>query len=387
MHKKLFLLIPAFALLAFILIRMFTAPTELALTTTLKLPDFPNLAETLPQNLTEKVAVAIDGQLAYANTDAPQPTASTAKILLALMVMEQRPFALGETGETIEITQEFYDLYAWYITNGGSYTTVQIGEQITEYDALASVLLPSSNNMADTLAIWAFDGLENYRTYATQRLTDWGITDYTVGTDASGFSESTTASAGTLALLGQKLMNSPVLADIVGKTAHTVPVAGTIENTNQLLGVRGILGIKTGFIGDPSGYCLVSAYRDGNHLITLAVLDAPTRADSFATTETLIDTLQSTLKDTPIADTSTEIAHYDSWWTGPIPIKLEADASALGWAGATQEISLTMSSSDPASGTLNLALGGTSYSFPVTADPFAAKPSLIDRFLYALYLK
>ena len=101
MHKKLFLLIPAFALLAFILIRMFTAPTELALTTTLKLPDFPNLAETLPQNLTEKVAVAIDGQLAYANTDAPQPTASTAKILLALMVMEQRPFALGETGETI----------------------------------------------------------------------------------------------------------------------------------------------------------------------------------------------------------------------------------------------------------------------------------------------
>lgn len=384
-HLKLLAILIPTILLAFILIRMLTAPTDLSLTTTLELPDFPNLAETLPQNLSEKVAVAIDGQLAYTNTDAPQPTASTAKILLALMVMEQHPFTLGETGETIEITQEFYDLYAWYIQNGGSYTTVQIGEQITEYDALASVLLPSSNNMADTLAIWAFGSLENYRTYATQRLADWGITDYKVGTDASGFSDTTTASAGTLALLGQKLMANPVLADIVGKTAHTVPVAGTINNTNQLLGTKGILGVKTGFIGDPSGYCLVSAYRNGDHLVTLAVLNSPTRADSFATSESLIDTLQSTLKDTKIAEKSTEVGFYDSWWTGQVPIRLQADASALGWAGAAQEISLNIS--PEASGTLNLTLGGTPYSFPVTADPFAKQPSLWDRFLYALYLK
>ena len=387
--KTLTILLPA-ALLTFLLIRMFTAPTDLELATTFVLPDFPSLTEALPQNLTEKYAIAIDGELAYANNSESQPTASTAKMLLALMVMEKRPFALGETGETIEITQEFYNLYTWYIANGGSYTPVQIGEQISEYDALASALLPSSNNMADTLAIWAFGNLENYRAYATKRLQDWGITGLTVGTDASGFSETTTASAATLALLGQKLMENPVLAEIVSKKSQDIPVAGTIKNTNQLLGTKGIIGIKTGFIGDPSGYCLVSAYREGDHLITLAVLDAPTRADSFTTSEVIISTLQDNVKDALLATSGTEIGYYNSWWNGQTPIRLESDASALGWQDATQSITLDIPSAPNASspsGVLSLTLGNTSYAFPVSAENLQPAPSLWDRFLYAIYLK
>ena len=374
----------------FLSARMITAPTDFELVQTIGFPEFPDLAQNIPNNLSEKVAVVVDGQIAYKNTDDIQPTASTAKMILALMVIERQPFLLGETGGMIEINEEFYNLYSYYIKNGGSYTRVEIGEKISEYDGLASVLLPSSNNMADTLAIWAFGSLDEYRRYAQNRLEEWGIMNTTVGEDASGFLETTTSSASDLALIAQRLMDNPVLAEIVGQKSREVPVAGEIKNTNKLLGELGIVGVKTGFIGSPSGYCLISAYKVDNHIITVAVLGALTRERSFEVTSDVTKSLQAVLEDTEIFKQGQEVGYYESWWAGRTPIVAEDDVSVLAWSSANVVANINMPKSQDSSetvGTLDIMVDDNKNSFPIFARDFRAEPSVLDRLLYALFLK
>ena len=376
--------------LIFITVRMITAPTDLKIVQTYALPEFPNIETMVPQTTTEKLAIAIDGQPAYDNTKETQPTASTAKILTALMVIDKHPLNPGETGPNIEITQEFYDRYAYYIAHNGSNTPVVIGEQISEYDALASMLLPSSNNMADTLAIWAFGSLDAYKSAAEAKLKEWGLTQTTIGIDASGFSDTTTSSASDLALLGQKLMNNPTLAEIVGTQSKVVPVAGEIKNTNKLLGESNIIGVKTGFIGDPSGYCLVSAYKQNDHIITTTTLNSPTRDASFATTKSLTDSLQQNLIETTIATKDQELGYYESWWQGKTPIISDDDISILAWSSATHDAKLAMSDTPDTqnpNGTLTITNGSATSDYPIHADSLQPEPSFLDRLKYALFLK
>ena len=390
---------------------MANVPTNLSITQTLELPSFANLTEILKKEPAisqtgSKYAVAIDDTLVYTNSFVTQPAASTAKMILALMIMEKQPFNLGETGENITITQELYDLYAWYISQNGSTVPVQIGETISEYDALTATLLASANNMADTLAVWAFGSLDTYQMYASNRLSEWGFKNTVIGSDASGFSSDTTSTAADLALIGQKLMQNPVLSQIVNQKSYTIPVAGTIENTNQLLGTDGISGIKTGYIGAISGYCLISAYRLGDHIITASVLDTNTRSDSFALTQNLITILQGSLSDTLIASNGTEVGCYDSWWTGKIPIYLNENATILGWQQEEIDPSKTASDHDNSddlnpeiiapsahlnmdgqNGTLSIKSNTATYNFPVTTQQFNSEPDFWQRLSYAISLK
>ena len=284
------------AFLVWLAISVITIDTKLSVNEKVSIPELGSLSE-LPDFSYGDNAVAIDGTVVAGkvhNSDEimARPTASTAKMILALAVMKEKGFPLGEQGETITIDQEMYNKYVYYITHGGSNTRVMIGEEISEYDALMSVLLASSNNMADTLAMWAFGSIDSYREYATNMLNEWGITNTTIGIDACGFDESTTSTAGDLAKIAAKVMEEPVLAEIVSTKSYVVPVAGEINNTNQLLDVSRISGVKTGFIGDASGYCLITGYKEGEHIVTVALMGAPTRNQSFDDNLTLVETIQ-----------------------------------------------------------------------------------------------
>jgi len=369
------------ALATFIAVRMATAPTEIGFTQTYALPQFPNLNEIVTDKAPTKQAVAIDGEIIYSNNAEVQPTASTAKTILALMVMEAKPFNQGEQGETITIAPELYEFYKYQLANNGSNTAVQIGEEISEYDALAAALLPSSNNMADSLAVWAFGGLIEYKTFAEAKLKEWGINNTTIGSDASGLSPDTTSTANDLALIAQRLMQNPVLAEIVGLKEHEIPVAGTIKNTNKLLGTDGIIGVKTGYTGD-AGYCLLTAYEMNEHTITIASLGAETRDDSFNQSQQTIRELQEKFTETEIAKAGDEVGYYESWWMGKVPIKLTEGGNAIAWSEAEQSTELKM---NEASGTLDIKIGTKSYQYMVSADGYQAKPTLLQRFKYAIY--
>jgi D-alanyl-D-alanine carboxypeptidase (penicillin-binding protein 5/6) len=366
--------------LVWLAISVITIDTKLSVNEKVSIPELGSLSE-LPDFSYGDNAVAIDGTVVagkFHNSDEimTRPTASTAKMILALAVIKEKGFPLGEQGETISIDQEMYNKYVYYITHGGSNTRVMIGEEISEYDALMSVLLASSNNMADALATWAFGSIESYREYATNMLNEWGISNTTIGIDACGFDESTTSTAEDLAKIATKAMEEPILAEIVATKSHIVPVAGEINNTNQLLGVSRITGVKTGFIGDASGYCLITGYKEGEHIVTAALMGAPTRNQSFDDNLTLVETMQRLVPEREIIKAGDEVGFYDSWWTGPVKIIADQDLKVLAWQEAETKKELTM---DGKTGQLKIKVNDTEYTIGVTAEEYTTSPSLGEK--------
>ena len=362
--------------LTWLTIGLASMKAELETKPTFELPEFANLAEQF--NVAGgDYAVAVGGEVVSSNAESNvRPTASTAKMILGLAVMQAKPFEKGEAGETIVLGDADYERYLWYVNHNGSNVPVVAGEEISEYDALASVFLASANNMTDSLAVWAFGSLDNYREYASKMLSDWGISDTIIGVDASGFDVSTTSTAGDLARIGAKVLENPVLAEIVGTKSREVPVAGLIENTNRLLGEKGIVGVKTGYIGDASGYCLVTGYLAGEHIITTALMGTESRESSFNDSLGLVEKAQELLPEQEVVRTGETVGYYDSWWTGLVPLRADKELKVIGWEGANKNVELNM---EGQTGILKITIGAYEYAVPVTAEEYASEPSFGDR--------
>jgi len=292
--------------------------------------------------------------------------------------MEKKPFDVDDPGEGITITQEMYDKYTWYVAHNGSTTAVTVGERISEYDALASALLASSNNMADALAVWAFGNMESYKLYATEMLEKLGVTNTKIGIDASGYDSSTVSTAEDLAKIGAALLNQPVLAGIVKRAEAVVPVVGNIKNTNHLIGVDGIIGVKTGYIGDASGYCLVSGYKEGNDNITVALLGAPTREASFDDTQKIVEELQNFIKTKKLVEKDEEVGHYATWWAGNVPIKATEELDGILISQVEPELVMAK-----LNGKLDFKNAEIEYSVPVEVEEFPREPTFWQKFLHA----
>ncbi|WP_430334703.1 D-alanyl-D-alanine carboxypeptidase family protein [Rhodococcus sp. ACT016] len=189
----------------------------------------------------------------------PRPTASTAKVIAALTVLERMPLARGEDGPTLTMTEVDADRYREYAARGGSAVALGAGQEFTEYEMLVGMLLPSANNLADTLAVWAFGSLDDYRTAANALVRSLGMTSTTVGTDASGFSPTTKSTARDLTVLAAAALRNPVVAEIVAREEAVLPGVGVVRNTNWLLGRPGVVGLKTGTTDEAGGVFLFAA--------------------------------------------------------------------------------------------------------------------------------
>ena len=208
----------------------------------------------------------------------PHPTASTAKVITMLAVLEKKPLQRGESGPILTMKQADVESHAWYVAHNGSNTPVYTGLQLTQYQAIQAVLLASSNNMADTLALWAFGSLDAYHAYANAMVRGWGLEDTTVGGDASGLSPLTTSTASDLARIALRVLDQPVLAEIVSQAEADVPGAGVIYNTNRLLKQGNIVGLKTGETVEAGGnFMLAGTQGHGtqSQQIVVVVMGAP----------------------------------------------------------------------------------------------------------------
>ena len=200
---------------------------------------FPNYGES---------AIGINTRVLISNGSSKMiPMASTTKLVTALMVLKKYPLNINQQGPMIPVTTQDLNIYNNYLSEQGSVVKVVPGESLSEYQMLEAMLLPSADNIADSLAIWAYGSLANYSTLANQYLEDNQISGVHIGVDASGYDPSSVANASGLILLGQKAYSNPVIAQIVAlKVVPNFPVVGEIKNINFLLGQYGIEGIKTG---------------------------------------------------------------------------------------------------------------------------------------------
>lgn len=201
-----------------------------------------------------------DGLLAHSpGNERVRPTASMAKVITVLAVMQKQPFKPGQQGQTYTITRNDIAGLNAYISEGGSVLPILVGMRLTQYQAMQRMLIASDNNMADILVERIFGSMEAYVLYARDMLKRMGLTQ-TVVADASGFNPATVSTPSELVAIGIAALKNPVIAKIVAQRQAQVPVAGLIKNTNQLLGTGGVIGIKTGTTAE-AGSCLLFAAR------------------------------------------------------------------------------------------------------------------------------
>jgi serine-type D-Ala-D-Ala carboxypeptidase (penicillin-binding protein 5/6) len=173
------------------------------------------------------------------------PIASVAKVMTAYLVLIDHPLRPGEDGPTITLTATDVADTDRRRGQDESVVLVAAGEVLTERQALQALLLPSANNIAAALARWDAGSWDRFvaRMNATARSLGMTHTRYT---DPSGYDEGTVSTASDQVRIVNQAMRVPVFASIVATPSAPLPVAGTVYNTNRLLGHKGFVGVKTG---------------------------------------------------------------------------------------------------------------------------------------------
>ena len=207
---------------------------------------------------------SVDGHavttLASSQAGIVRPTASVAKTMTALVILEVHPLLPAQAGPILTMTRQDVDDYRSIAAAGGSFAPVTLGEHLSERDLLVGLMLPSANNLALTAARWIDGSVAAFVARLNARAEQLGMS-HTHFADPDGLAAATTSTAADLVLLGAAAVADDALLSVVSTTTATLPDGTVVTNLDQLLGVDpGWLGIKTGWT-PPAGGCLLFAAR------------------------------------------------------------------------------------------------------------------------------
>lgn len=265
----------------------------------------------------------------------PESIASITKLVTALVVLEEMPLNSGEQGPEFEFTSNDRAKYRQYLRNGESAIDVPAGGSLTQYQMLEGMLVGSANNYADRLAqtLWPSDAV--FAAAANAWLTSHGVPGVVVY-EPTGMDERNTASAEALIRLAQKVLEHPVLAEIVKKQAVDLPGAGHVENTNNLLADPGVLGLKTGTL-DASNLLSAKDVTIGDTTVRLyaSVLGQPDDAARLAASRAIYAQLEQELQLKPSVTAGTVVGTVETRWGDRADVVTSEDASVILWNGGT----------------------------------------------------
>jgi serine-type D-Ala-D-Ala carboxypeptidase (penicillin-binding protein 5/6) len=257
------------------------------------------------------------GAVGTSGGQSPTPMASTAKMMTALLVLEDRPLAVGQPGPGIIVTRADVATFVAERNQNESVLPVAAGEQLSEYQLLQGLLLPSASNYGDMLAKWDLGDVPTFVNHMNARAATLGMfaTHYA---DVSGFSPLTVSMPSDLVTLARTTMLQPVFAAIVAQPQATLPVAGVVHNLDTLLGHSGVVGIKTGHT-DQAGGCFVVAADlmvDGVAArIYGAVMGQPNAlTGAFSATSSLLHALSTALHLRSVIKRNDVVARYRTPW-------------------------------------------------------------------------
>jgi serine-type D-Ala-D-Ala carboxypeptidase (penicillin-binding protein 5/6) len=188
------------------------------------------------------------------------PIASIAKVMTAYLVLRDHPIRPGQDGPMITLTDADVADTDRRRAQQESVVSIAAGERMTERQALEALLLPSANNIAAVLARWHAGSADRFVAQMNVTARSLGMT-YTRYTDPSGYDDATVSTAADQVRIVDRAMRLPVFASIVATPSATLPVAGTVHNTNTLLGRNGFVGVKTGSTAAAGGCFAFRAIR------------------------------------------------------------------------------------------------------------------------------
>ena len=216
------------------------------------------------------------------NAHVPLPTASMAKMMTALLTMEE--IGNGRLKLTDQVT-----ISARSSKMGGSQIYAKEGTQFPVQTLLAALMIQSANDAAVSLAEKIGGSEESFADIMNQRAKTLGLNE-THFTDPHGLPNFKdpkaidTMSAHDLAILGLEVMKYPLIREYA-KTP-TMPFSnGTftsgLTNPNHLINPHKVnyydaaTGIKTGYTGT-AGYCVTASAKKGDMELVCVVMGART---------------------------------------------------------------------------------------------------------------
>ena len=262
-----------------------------------------------------------------------RPIASMAKVITALVVLNEKPLP---NDEVFIVTARDVERYSRETVRNGSRLHVVEGEEITERQAIEAIMLVSANNIADSLVRWVFEDFDTYKVAAEKWLSDHGLENTTIGTDASGFDASTTSTPSDMIEIGRLALQNEALREIFLQQSAIFPFVGKENNTNQLL-TDGFIGIKTGN-SDQALSCLLFAREYGDDIIIGVMMGQPFDSTFDSARKIWASVDQNFEKITIPANTI--VGKYNLPWGGEVEVVTAEEISSITWSDAQPEISL-----------------------------------------------
>jgi serine-type D-Ala-D-Ala carboxypeptidase (penicillin-binding protein 5/6) len=201
------------------------------------------------------------------------PVASLTKTMTAYIVLTDHPLAVNDQGPSLTMTAA--DVADWdnAVDTDQSNVEVALGEVLSERQLLEGLLIHSANNFADTLAEWDAGSVAAFVVKMNATARRLGMTDSHF-VDPSGFNAQSQSTPADLLKVIRLDMGFPAFEQTVAMSSVTLPVAGTVQSATPLVGLPGIVGVKSGFTMAAGG-CDVLALLDrvdGQLVVVLAAV-------------------------------------------------------------------------------------------------------------------
>ena len=281
-------------------------------------------------------ALGYDGVLATGGAEAAAPIASISKIISALVVLQAKPLAIGDTGPDITFTAKDVAIRNAYRAINGSTEPVSAGLVLSQRQVMDVMLVESANNYAESLVTWAFGSVDDFVPVANEWLATNGMASTHI-VEPTGMSPQNVSTASDLVTLGKLALANPVIAAIVSTSTETVPNVGDLENSNKLLGQDGVKGIKTGTL-DEAGACLLFAadYVVGGETVTIvgAVLGGVDHKSLNVGVKTLLADVEAGFHEITLVSAGQSFGEYTTPWGDTAGLVAAKDATTVVWSDA-----------------------------------------------------
>ncbi|MFE1319010.1 serine hydrolase [Kitasatospora phosalacinea] len=333
------------------------------------------------------------GSLGSSGEETPVPIASVTKVMNAYLILQAHPLKKGESGPVITVDQQ-----AAQESGNSDESTVVLkeGQQLTEYEALEMLMLPSANNVARLLARWDSGSEAEFLKKMNATAAQLGMTNTTYA-DPAGYVNDTKSTAKDQLKLAEKVMQMEIFRQIVAEP-DTRFNGQRVYNTNALLGKNGNIGVKTGS-STPAQSCLMwAAVKEigGEERMILGVtLGQPQTKEEMSLvraaqppSDRINVAAQAALAGQTLAKQGDVVGHVDDGVGGKVPLVAAKDLTVAGWNGVTAHLTLTpvgkiahTLAAGTQVGTLSAGEGEGRVEVPVTLQTDLAPASIGSRLL------
>lgn len=216
------------------------------------------------------------------NADSPIPPASLTKVLTMFIIMDRVKSRKSSLSEQVTVSFKA-------AATGGSHMGLHPGEKIPLQDLLKGMAVASGNDAAVAVAQHVAGNEATFVRLMNAKAKQLGMRNSVFknvhGLPAKG--QQTTAR--DMLTMTTKYLDAHPETLALFHTQRYLSYRGHTPNTNPLLGMDGVDGLKTGYVG-ASGYNLITTARRGNTRLVNVLLGAPSKSVRLHEATKLVET-------------------------------------------------------------------------------------------------